>query len=168
MARWKTRLITQINMLHVSVKNNDYIDPRHSHGSKRGKSRHTKQTLKVTEQLRKPIQGCWSSWTSAAKLKSARLTDHTMTNTKHTQQTLKTEQTQNLTQIRKVYVHTKPGLLVSLDFNGQAKVCQFDCSSFSFTGQQQVFWLHMEMTESEGNFHFWRACYTEFMSDNIC
>ena len=36
---------------------------------------------------------------------------------------------------------TKPGLLLSLDFNGQSEISQLDGGSFCFAGQQQVFRL---------------------------
>lgn len=36
---------------------------------------------------------------------------------------------------------TKPCLLVSLNLDGQAEVCQFHCGPFAFAGQEQVFRL---------------------------
>lgn len=42
---------------------------------------------------------------------------------------------------------TKPSLLLSLDFDGQAKVSQLDCGTLAFTRQQQVLRLRKEKTE---------------------
>ena len=42
---------------------------------------------------------------------------------------------------------TKPGLLVSLNLNGETKICQLHCSSLGFACQQQVFRLKQELCQ---------------------
>jgi hypothetical protein len=42
---------------------------------------------------------------------------------------------------------TKPSLLLSLHFNGEAKISQLDCSTLAFTRQQQVLRLQKEQGE---------------------
>lgn len=44
---------------------------------------------------------------------------------------------------------TKPGLLVSFNLNGKAKVCQLHSCAFRFGSQKQVLWLETNGTKKK-------------------
>lgn len=48
-------------------------------------------------------------------------------------------------------IHTEPGLLVTLNLNGQAKVSQLHCCILALAGEEQVLWLEGGKTPATGH-----------------